>query len=113
MRKITILSAAIAASLIVAACQPAAKEEEPAAAEATEDAAMPAEEMAAPATGDARSQIRRCCSSSCRSSARCCRAGNRAYRWHESRSRQLTPCSQPDGVVLLHCPVGHFLIHGR
>ncbi len=49
MRKLTIASAAIAATMILAACQPAAKEEEAAAPEANVVAAEPTEAAAAPA----------------------------------------------------------------
>jgi outer membrane murein-binding lipoprotein Lpp len=52
MRKFTIGTAAIVATLILAACQPAAKEEEAAAPEANVVAAEPTEE-AAEATADA------------------------------------------------------------
>ena len=49
MRKLTIVSAAIAATMILAACQPAAKEDEAAAPAAEATAAPAAEATAAPA----------------------------------------------------------------
>lgn len=52
MRKLTIVSAAIAATMILAACQPAAKDEEAVAPQA-EATAEPVEAAAEPAAADA------------------------------------------------------------